>query len=440
MVTKTRPKLMMSGKMYRFRPHPEALDPSFLSVFLRKHDTQQRIDEMKTGINDSGLNLTHDRFAQLPVVVPPLNEQRRIVERIEALFAEINEGVRSLEAARRALGLYRRSLLKAAFEGRLTAAWRAANPDLLDTPDALLARIRKEREARHAAALAEWEEAVAVWEKNGLEGKKPRKPKKPKNINSIVQMDGLPEAWLVTTVEAAGRVETGTTPTKKNADLYGGCIPFFKPTDLDVGQDVREATEYLTDAGGKVSRLFRVGSVLVTCIGATIGKTGHASIVGACNQQINFIEPDESVCGRFAYFQAIAPSFQRQIIENASATTLPILNKSRFSALDFVICSSAEQAEIVRTLDARLGAADMLAAEIEAGLKRAEALRQSVLTEAFAGRLVSQDPGDEPATVLLKHIRTVSRLSPEQQARREYLRSSIRERMRLTMRPEVDPA
>ena len=60
---------------------------------------------MKTGINDSGRNLTHDRFAQLPVVVPPLNEQRRIVERIEALFAEIDAGVESLKAARRALGL-----------------------------------------------------------------------------------------------------------------------------------------------------------------------------------------------------------------------------------------------------------------------------------------------------------------------------------------------
>ena len=198
MVTDTRPKLMMSGKMYRFRPHPETLDPSFLSVFPRKHDTQQRIDEMKTGINDSGLNLTHDRFARLPIVVPPLGEQRPIVERVEALFAEVDVGVRSLETARRALGLYRRSLLKASFEGRLTAEWRAANPDLLETPDALLARIRKERETRHANALAGWEKAVATWDAGGREGKKPGKPQRSKMSKLSGYDDELADGFCTT--------------------------------------------------------------------------------------------------------------------------------------------------------------------------------------------------------------------------------------------------
>lgn len=71
LVEKTRPRLMMSGKMYRLRPHPAVLDARYLSHFIRLHDTQLRIDAMKTGINDSGLNLTHGRFGQLLVVAPP---------------------------------------------------------------------------------------------------------------------------------------------------------------------------------------------------------------------------------------------------------------------------------------------------------------------------------------------------------------------------------
>ncbi|MGE9294973.1 MAG: hypothetical protein ACQKBV_01600 [Puniceicoccales bacterium] len=73
------------------------------------------------------------------------------------------------------------------------------------------------------------------------------------------------------------------------------------------------------------------------------------------------------------------------------------------------ICSQAEQAEIVRILDARLEAADALEAEIDAALTRADALRQSILKKAFSGRLVPQDPEDEPASVLLERIKAERR-------------------------------
>ena len=83
-------------------------------------------------------------LADHPVAVPPLNEQRRIVQKIEAMFEQIDKGVESLRVAKTTLGLYRQSLLKSAFEGRLTATWRAQNPDKLETPKTLLARILTE--------------------------------------------------------------------------------------------------------------------------------------------------------------------------------------------------------------------------------------------------------------------------------------------------------
>jgi type I restriction enzyme S subunit len=82
LVRHTRPRLMMSGKMYRFRPDERVL-PAFLELWLRSPEAQRRIDAMKTGISDSGLNLTHDRFVDLPVPVPPVGEQLRIVDLLE---------------------------------------------------------------------------------------------------------------------------------------------------------------------------------------------------------------------------------------------------------------------------------------------------------------------------------------------------------------------
>jgi len=97
LVRATPGRLMMSGKMYRLRPD-ERLDSRFLELFLLSDEAQKRIDEMKTGISDSGLNLTHGRFIRLQVPVPPLDEQRRIV-------AILEDHLSRLEAATTGLGL-----------------------------------------------------------------------------------------------------------------------------------------------------------------------------------------------------------------------------------------------------------------------------------------------------------------------------------------------
>jgi len=100
LVRRTPERLMMSGKMYRLRPG-ERIDARFLELYLLSPDAQQRIDEMKTGISDSGLNLTHDRFAQLSVPVPPLDEQRHIVEVLEAHLADLDAAENALADAQR---------------------------------------------------------------------------------------------------------------------------------------------------------------------------------------------------------------------------------------------------------------------------------------------------------------------------------------------------
>ncbi len=134
-------------------------------------------------------------------------------------------------------------------------------------------------------------------------------------------------------------------------------------------------------------------------------KTGFIKRGGGFNQQINAIIPNELVVHKFVYYQAISPKFQDQIKENASATTLPILNKGRFEILEMRICPKTEQQRIVSEIESRLSVCDKIEESINTALKQAEALRQSILKKAFEGKLVAQDPNDEPAGKLLESIR-----------------------------------
>lgn len=117
LVRKTPPRLMMSGKMYRMRPDDRVL-PSFLELWLRSPDAQRRIDRMKTGISDSGLNLTQDRFVALPVPVPPLDEQRRIVALLDGHLSRLDAADVYVRSATQRLSNAGRSALDRLFGGR----------------------------------------------------------------------------------------------------------------------------------------------------------------------------------------------------------------------------------------------------------------------------------------------------------------------------------
>lgn len=200
--------------------------------------------------------------------------------------------------------------------------------------------------------------------------------------------------WKRLSVSEIGKAVTGSTPSTKDPGNFGGDVPFFKPTDLNAGYYVREAREHLTAQGAKLARQLPERAVLVTCIGATIGKTGLARVACATNQQINALVVDRRVAiPEWAFWCFVSPDGQKQIKENASATTLPILNKSRFENLELPLPPLAEQERIVAEVERRLSVVSELAEVVEANLTRATRLRQSILQQAFDGRLVRQNQG-----------------------------------------------
>ena len=219
----------------------------------------------------------------------------------------------------------------------------------------------------------------------------------------------LPEGWVWKKVSDLGEVLTGTTPTKEKKEYYDSKdYPFFKPTDLNEGYYVKKSGDGLSKKGIEEARLLPSKSILVTCIGATIGKTGLIRVSGAFNQQINAIIPQKNVLPEFVYFVCISPQFQKSIVDNSSATTLPILNKRKFEMLTMPIPPLIEQQKIVEEIEKQFSRLDEAVAalkRVRASLKRYKA---SVLKAAVEGKLTEEwrkeNPNVEPAEKLLKRI------------------------------------
>jgi len=219
-----------------------------------------------------------------------------------------------------------------------------------------------------------------------------------------------PSGWTQATVSDVGDVVTGKTPSKSNPNYYGKDYSFFKPTDLNAGFYVKSSRDGLSKEGIKKVKLVPEKSILVTCIGATIGKTGFIRTQGASNQQINAIVTRQGLLPEFFYFMCISPQFQKSIISNSSSTTLPIINKTRFERLLLPIPPFPEQRRIVNKLEelfTRLDAGVESLRRIKAQLRR---YRQAVLKHAFKGKLTeewrkSHKDEIEPASMLPKHIK-----------------------------------
>ena len=374
------------------------------------------------------LKLTKRALTAIPMALPPDLEQHRIVDRIETLFDEIDRGVESLRDAKRAIELYRKSLLKSAFEGRLTADWRAKNPDKLECPDALLGRIREQRQDCHKAALRDWERALSEWREKGGKSKRPVKPKAPKRYSthhSDLALPDLPHGWAWSHLgcsstgpeygTAAKSSTQGEVPVVRMGNIQNGRIDW---ADLVYTSDKEEIARYSLQPGDVLFN--RTNSPEL--VGKTAIYRGERPALFAGYlvrvNQINQVVPGPYV----AHFLNSPLAREHGKSVKTDGVNQSNINGTKLQEYPFPFCSPDEQAEIIRILDARLEAAEALDKEVDASFARADALRQSILKKAFAGKLVPQDPTDEPAQALLARIRASrggdSTKKPRRRARR----------------------
>lgn len=358
------PKSVFASYLIRVRLLKH-IDPRYVAHFFQSPSYWNQIAESSAGIGQPNVNGT--KLAQIQIPVAPPAQQIEIIAELEKQFSRLDEAVANLQRVKANLKRYKASVLKAAVEGRLVeteATLARREGRTYETGEQLLQRILEERRAK--------------WSGKG----KYKEPVAP----VASDLSGLPEGWALATYCQLGEVTTGFTPPTGDAANFGGDTPFFKPPDLDAGDSVRVAREYLSAAGLQKGRKLPAGSVLVTCIGATIGKTGLTQVECATNQQINSVSPiNGCVDSRYLFWWTCSPVGQRQIVDNSSATTLPILNKSKFEALPVALPPVAEQARIVAEIDRHMSIIREVEAEVDANLNRAQALRQATLAEAFSG-------------------------------------------------------
>ena len=408
LVSKPR-KAVFASYLIRFRPF---IDRRFFRYFLGSPDYWAAIADKKLGVAVPNVNAT--KLKAIPVPVPPEREQTRIVARIEKLFSKLDKGVESLKTAREQLKVYRQSILKYAFEGKLTAQWRKENKDKLEKPEQLLARIRQERSARYERQLQEWRIAVKEWEGKGKSGKKPAKLKEISQL-SLAEMEILPSlsgGWSYLHLGLV--INEPKYGTSKKCDYnYEGTGVLRIPNIVRGVVDASDLKGAHFDEDEKRTYALRNGDILVIRSNGSISIVGKCAIISKSEEQYLYagylIRLRSNPVALLPDYLAVLLSSHllRTQIEHKAKSTSGVnnINSGEIQSLIVPLCNLSEQEVVVERLSASLSAIDAIEAEIDNQLLKADALRQSVLKKAFAGQLVAQDPNDEPASVLLDRIK-----------------------------------
>ncbi|EIV1733573.1 restriction endonuclease subunit S [Vibrio parahaemolyticus] len=373
---------------------------NFLKYFFQSNWFEELIAQITTGTAQKKFNKTGFRALYFPF--PPEKEQDRIVDKLEELFSELDEGVKELKAAQTKLSQYRQSLLKSAVEGSLTQQWRAENSDQVqETGEQLLARILKQRrEQWQQQKLAEFAEKGKTPPKNWQD--KYPEPVQP----DTTDLPELPDGWVWASLSQIGWLDRGKSKHRpRNAEhLYGGVYPFVQTGEIrSAEQYIRHTEKTYSEEGLKQSKLWPKGTMCIT-IAANIGETAILDIDACFPDSIvgfSTIVDDMPI----EYVEYVFRVLKHKLDDEAPATAQKNINLEILYKETIPLPPVIEQLAIVEYLNTELDNIKLQKTSTALGLKQSEAQRKNILKLAFSGQLVPQDPNDEPASVLLEKIK-----------------------------------
>jgi type I restriction enzyme S subunit len=387
-----------------------SVSKKYVSYFFLGNEFRRLISEIAKGTNINNLKREHILFSKIPL--PPLNEQHRIVSKIEELFSELDNGVANLKLAQNQLKVYRQALLKYAFEGKLTEQWRKENNP--EPAEKLLERIKAERQNRYEQELKDWKAAVKAWEKDGKKGRKPGKPTKPVDFpplskDILDQLPDIPTDWKwIRNNDILYYVTSGSRDWKKYYSDTGAY--FIRTQDIKTNKLEIENAAFVNlpdNVEGKRS-LVQKGDLLMTITGANVGKVAYIKEdipESYVSQSVALMKPVNSRVTPFLHIYFQSDVYGAKMISGlVYGVGRPVLSLENMREAPVTICSFKEQEAIVLEIESQFSIIDNLEKAIESGFQKSEALRQSILKKAFEGKLVPQDPNDEPASELLKRI------------------------------------
>ena len=197
-------------------PGNHLVEPRFLAFRINSVDFVSFANSLNAGDRP---RVDFDQISSFCLPPFSLGFQRRIVAKIEELFSELDKGIESLKTAQAQLKVYRQSVLKHAFEGKLTAQWREENKEKIETPEQLLARIKQERKAADPLLVGS---------------------------DTLEELPPLPEGYAYTYLANLGELGRGKSKHRpRNApELFGGPYPFIQTGEVKAaGRIIREYSQ-----------------------------------------------------------------------------------------------------------------------------------------------------------------------------------------------------
>jgi type I restriction enzyme, S subunit len=328
------PEAVFASYLIRVRVNKE-INEKYLSNFFHSTIYWAQITEGQVGIGQPNVNGT--KLGQLNLPLPPKITQQAIVSKIEELFSELDKGIENLRTAQQQLKTYRQSVLKWAFEGKLT--------------------------------------------------------------NENIKEGELPKRWkMVKTIDVIEIINNGYTPTSQYLSQDSGEVPFIKVYNLnfDGSLNFKKNPTFIPFANHKKDLKRSIclpGDVLINIVGPPLGKVSVVTNQYPewnINQAIVMFRPNEKVLSKYiSYF--MQNSVTINWLENTSKATAGQWNVkvSTCREIPFPFCSVKDQTEIIQEIESRLSVADKMEESISQSLQLAEALRQSILKKAFEGRLAT---------------------------------------------------
>jgi type I restriction enzyme S subunit len=404
-------------KAWRVRNPPPAVFASYLirgrlrdprlsdwmRHFIESSDYVGQAFKASAGIGRPNVNAQN--LGRFQIRISPIPEQRRIIAILESLFPKLDAAVAALERVRTNLKRYRASVLNAAVEGRLvpTEAELARKEERNFEPaSVLLDQILTERRRRWEESELTRMKAAGKLPKDDRWKSKYREPVAP-NTSALPQ---LPDGWCWASADqCTNQITDGEhiTPSRTDDGVF-----LLSARNVQDGRLSLEVVDYVSESVfEQLSKRLTMepGDVLLSCS----GSVGRSCVVPgvirfALVRSVAVLKPVLPM-GTYLSLALRSLFLQGQINRKKTQTAQANIFQGKIRTLVFPLPPRDEQCRIVSEIERLLSVVDQTDHSVNAAARRSDRLRQSILKCAFEGKLVDQDPNDEPASVLLERIR-----------------------------------